>query len=192
MATLPMNRPLLLGASFALLLLFGGTDSAYAYIERDSSGDKYTYSKRRIQQFDEFTTGSGITTFDRRAEYLRATQLRRIQEDLDARVFGDTRSRPFYLWPEGQERFENTIQRRLNEAEQQGGVRLRSEMRGLTRQTRKTMEERDEEVRAYRDKVRSAEINKYNPQYNSIQQCYTMARRRQAQCLYEQRVDLED
>lgn len=161
---------------------------------RAAVNDKYAYKKRRLRQFDDFTTGSGITTFDRRAEYLRATQLQRIQEDLDAKEFGDTRSRPAYLRPEGQTRFENTIQRRLKEAESQQSVRLRSTVRGLTRANRVTAEEHAEQVRTYRSQVREAEQKQFIPNYTSttVRECLSLSRRRQAQCLYNQRADAQN
>ena len=188
-----MSRFFFLSGILTPLLLFGVTDTAQAYINLETANDRYRYSERRIMQFDEFTTASGSTTFDRRAAYLRASQYKRIQEDLEKQEFGTTpaRTRPYYLPTRGTTRVESTIRRRLSEAEQEfSGIRLRSMLRANQRSVHTSVEDRQQQMDAYRQRIRDAAANRAVPVRSSVSACYELSRRRLAQCLYEFRVDV--
>lgn len=202
-----MSR-LLFRSSFAFLVLALSAQSVSAYMvsyagpdpnivryleipdfRRAAVNDRYRYSKRRIEQFDEFTSAEqGQTTFDRRAAYLRASQQRQIQIDVDARTARQERTRPVYLWPEGKDRFEDTARRKLSEAEKKlTGIRLRAQSRAMRRGQRVTPEQAAQDLAKIRSDLQVREANRYGAQASTVEECYDhFARRRLAQCLYEQ------
>ena len=150
--------------------------------------ERYRWTKRGINrkgEDDRFTTGSGtLTNFERREQYLRETQLRRIQEDLDARPFTGERRRGRHFWDRENRSGDTTI-RRINEARRGGGIRLRRVTATLEQLKGLTPEQKAKRIEQYRESVRAAERNRYTPK--STSDCRKLLGRRMARCLYELR-----
>jgi hypothetical protein len=199
-----MQRPILLASATVLSLLFSFAivDSAYATPGMDPNAirrmsqrnfrrpvgeaERYRRNKRSLERrnIDQFTTGSGsINSFKRRSDYLRETQRRRIQEDLDSRAYSGIRRVTPHFWDRKNRSSDTTI-RRINEASRSGGIRLRRGTASLRQLQGITSEEKDARINAYRQQVREAETKRYN--FTSTN-CVELSGRRQAQCWYEWR-----
>ncbi|MDP6561424.1 MAG: hypothetical protein QF793_00695 [Candidatus Peribacteraceae bacterium] len=199
-----MNRKLLFAgaAVFSLFLSFAIVDSAQAAAGLDPNAirrmhqrnfrrpvgemERYRRNKRSLERrnIDQFTAPvEGESSFERREDYLRATQRRRIQEDLDARQYdGERRTTP-HFW-DRENRSGSTTIRRIGEAQRGGGIRLRRGTASLRQLRGLTSDEKTERIRQYREEVRAAETARYN---FTSSDCSSLSGRRQAQCLYRQR-----
>lgn len=151
------------------------------------NAEKYRQSRRsrELRGIDAFTTPDGEdTSFERRHEYLRETQRKRIQEDLDSRPYTGV-SRPATIRRENRNNRSNeTILRRINRARESGGIRLRRGTATLQNIRGLSSEEKDERIKAYRMEVKDAEKARYNFKESN---CTQMRGRRQAQCWYRMR-----
>lgn len=172
-------------------------EHAYAATETDSTSQqnvrrargadfRYQYNKRRIEAGDDFTTASGSnSTFDRRADYLRDAKQRMIQQEIEARKYSnERRSSPTYY--ERENRSASTSLRRLNEAQIQGGIRLRRGTSSLRQLQDLNSAEKLQRLQDYRQEIKEAEANRYNFDDGD---CGRLSGRRLAQCRYEQRTD---
>ena len=200
-----MNRKILLASAtvLSLLISFAVVDSAYALSGTDPNAirrlpqrnfrrpvgimEKYRRNKRSLERRDRdrFTAPLGTeSTFERRQNYLRDTQRRRIQEDLDARGYTGI-SRADSKYRNSDNRAQDSILRRIRRAER-GGLRLRaiSSPRNYSKQTTA-----DKRARAatYRKRIVDTQIKRYIEMDNV--DCSIFSGRRQAKCYYRSRTN---
>tara|TARA_Y100000310_G_scaffold274021_1_gene289773 strand:- start:188 stop:784 length:597 start_codon:yes stop_codon:yes gene_type:complete len=196
-----MLRSISVSVAAALLLSIGVVETARAFsgpnpnavrkmnipqFRRINPSDRFKYKKRRLEQRDTFTTASGSTSFKHRQNYLRATQLRRIQEDLDSRDYTNIRrNSPTYY--ERASRSADTSIRRINRAERQGGIRLRRGTSTVRQLGNFNSEEKAEQIRNYRNTLKARETARYQLESSRTNDCAKLARKRQAQCWYNLR-----
>lgn len=185
-----MRRTFLLTAPLTLVLLFGAVSPAFAYV-RGAGNEKFFYSKRRIDQRLQQRTGTGGTTFDRRAQSLRETAQQRFQNAVENRKFtGERRSTPVV-----EDKTGRTIPgalRRIDRARAQGGIRLRSGSSTIRQLGNFNSAEKAEQIRKYREAVKARETSRYQMQGYNEDDCAMLTGVRQARCWYKQRADVQN
>lgn len=157
---------------------------------RRAKGDivRYKFNKRSIERrgTDGFTNaGEGQTTEDRRDEYLREAQRMRIQEDVERRKHtGETRSKEQFSAK--QRRSESLARRRIRNAEEWNGIRLRQGRQFMHTMDAETAQEKLEKREAHRLRIKDEQERRYQFQKTD---CSKLRGRRGAQCWYKWRND---
>lgn len=198
-----MNRLFLSTGIFILSLafIFGAAEYAHAASAASPNSTTSTINFRRPEGFNiryqrnkrsisrrqsaDYNTSSGtLSTFDRRADVLRAAQLLRIQEDLDQRKYSGVRRTSSHFWDRSNRSGPTTI-RRINEADKNGGIRHGQPKRENQRTQNEKQRKRalQQEYRTYiRDRER-AFIDA--TEANNASECGGLLGRRYAKCLYK-------
>jgi len=202
----PMRKlPLFVSSTLVLSFFFalGVTEKVHAYAGTDpnvyrrmnlpnfrlpvGSMERYRRNKRALSRagdLDTFTSATGaVTTFHRREDYLRATQLRRIQEVLEKRKYSGVRRTTRHFW-DREDRTHPTTVRRINEAKTGGGIR-----HGVPgpedRDVGRSSVDRKALIEANRAALRERDRQKYMEKSTKITNCIGILGRRYARCLYD-------
>ncbi len=144
---------------------------------------RYERNKRSIYGAQDTGTGS-LSTFDRRADALRKAQLERIKEDIEQRKFtGERRNTPHY-W-DRYNRTTPTTLRRINQAEEEGGIR-----HGLPPKRTNQQIEQLQYKRQLQQDYRKNVLERQKAQRDAINksdasECGELTGRRYALCLYQ-------
>ena len=193
--------------TFSLIFAVGTIENAYAYSGGDPNGTsedapenfrrsrgimiRYQRNKRAISRQrnaeNDYNTSTGSTsTFDRRSDVLRRAQLKRTQEDIDKRAYSNAQ-RTKLRYSDRESRSSSRTLRRINEAEDDGGVRHGQPVYRNYRQMRSDEAERKRLLQQeYRQQSRTKQRARVEAGSNSVEGCTNLTGRRYAFCLYQQ------
>jgi hypothetical protein len=194
--------------TLSLLLAIGSIENAHAYSAGDPNGTaedappnfrrargqlvRYNRNKRAISRNrnaqNDYNTSTGSTsTFDRRSDVLRKAQLKRIKEDLDTRAYTNERRNTPHYWDSRLNRSGPTTIRRINQAEDDGGVRHGQPVYRNYRQVKSDDLERKRLLQQeYRQQSRTKQNARARASINNVEGCTNLTGRRYANCLYRQ------
>jgi hypothetical protein len=196
--------------TLSLLLAMSTIESAHAFSAGDPNGTaedapenfrrargqliRYQRNKRAIARDkndeNDYNTSTGSTsTFDRRSDVLRRAQLQRTQEDIDKRAYSNAQ-RTKLRYSDRESRSSSTTLRRINEAEDDGGVRQGQPMYRNYRQMRSDELERKRLLQQeYRQQSRTKQNARVKAGINNVEGCTNLTGRRYAKCLYRKQND---